>query len=230
MFDEEYPDLMPAPPAPRVGILAGEAGYTTWEGRLKAILTARRCSAYDQGFNDKNTIDAVERWERSLLEDVAKSWYFGGFTEEGSLKSVTEWLDSTLAPWAKETKLRLEEYRRWKISCNTSVPDILPSLGRVGDCPPLFAKVLSLLRQINKSGEWPSTTPGRQLVMKSTCSEQQKVTPLSVALLQPKRPASSPGRRRTHSSKAKAVPPGPLASARCPPFGASPSTTNCSKS
>ncbi|EJK57762.1 hypothetical protein THAOC_22159 [Thalassiosira oceanica] len=63
MFDEKYSGLMLAPAAPHRGLLAGEAGYTLFEGKAKAILSARRCEVYDRGFNDDIIVSAVERWQ-----------------------------------------------------------------------------------------------------------------------------------------------------------------------
>jgi hypothetical protein len=47
--------------------------------------------------------------------------------------------------------------------------------------PTLYEKVLHYLRLADSSGDWPSTTAKRQLVMLSTSKDGSQVTPLSVA-------------------------------------------------
>ena len=72
IFDEEYTNLVPAPPAPSIGLLAGEVSYITWEGRLKTILSARRSDRFPKGWNDEEVIQAVKDWETSIIKHVAK--------------------------------------------------------------------------------------------------------------------------------------------------------------
>ena len=72
IFDEEYTNLVPAPPAPSIGLLAGEVSYITWEGRLKTILSARRSDRFPKGWNDEEIIQAVKDWETSAINHVAK--------------------------------------------------------------------------------------------------------------------------------------------------------------
>ncbi|KAL9188493.1 hypothetical protein ACHAXT_006871 [Thalassiosira profunda] len=176
VFDEDYTNLIPSPPAPHIGLIAGEAQYMKWEGRMKTILNARRTSLYDKGWNEESVVKAVEDWEKDVLDEVARSWYCKGVAADGRLQTETEWLDTMLYPWAKKTRGILEDYRRWKASkaasSSASSTSFLPSpetLDRT--TPPVFEKVLMLLRKADKSGMWPSTTPNRQLVMVSTSND-----------------------------------------------------------
>ena len=72
IFDEEFTHLIPAPPAPSIGLLAGESSYITWEGRIKTVLTARPTNRFHKGWNDEEIIENVIAWEDSMLRDVAK--------------------------------------------------------------------------------------------------------------------------------------------------------------
>jgi hypothetical protein len=141
---------------------------------MKTILSARRTDRYDKGWNDDEVVEAVEEWEKSLLNDVAQNWCGDGVAEDGRLNTGTQWLENVLYPWARETRPLLDDYRRWKASSisETAGPSFLPSLKSIDSLVPiLFEQVLHHLRQADASGLWPSTTPNRQLVMLSTSSE-----------------------------------------------------------
>mmetsp|Transcript_15656 Transcript_15656/g.32922 ORF Transcript_15656/g.32922 Transcript_15656/m.32922 type:complete len:930 (+) Transcript_15656:28-2817(+) len=191
LFDEEYTNLVPAPLAPRLGLLSGEATYMTWEGRLKTILSARLCNIYKKGWNRKEIVNAVEKWEYSLLKDIARGWYWDGVTDDGRLLSEIDWLQNVLHPWAQKTRPLLEDYRRWKaskernestIEKETDDQSLLPPLESIShDVPEIFAKVLDLLRKADASGLWPSTSPKRSLVMVTTNSEESNVKSIAVA-------------------------------------------------
>lgn len=182
VFDEEFTALVPAPPAPSIGLLAGEARYATWEGRLKMILSARRTDRYEKGWNNPDVVRAVEEWEGTALRKAAQKWRCSG-TEGGHLTSVTRWLDEVLDPWATQARVWLEDYRQWKAakgvvatgdaSLVSSMQSIAPAI------TPLFETVLYHLRQADTSGLWPSTTPNRQLVLLST-SQDGSTASLSV--------------------------------------------------
>ena len=72
IFDEDFTHLIPAPPAPSIGLLAGDSSYITWEGRIKTILTARPSNRFLKGWNDEEIIENVIAWEDEMLRDVAK--------------------------------------------------------------------------------------------------------------------------------------------------------------
>ena len=181
LFDEEYSSIMLAPAAPHRGLLAGEAGYTPFEGKAKAILSARRCGVYDRGFNDDSIVSAVERWEVcEALGSVARSWLLEGVTENGEPISVQTWLKETLEPWAAEMTPQLEQYRQWK-SSRRRKPGSCPQLPIESFVPLLYREVLGHLRSIDADGLWPTTTPSRQLVMLSTVADTKRVTSLAVA-------------------------------------------------
>ncbi|KAL7509272.1 hypothetical protein ACHAXN_006317 [Cyclotella atomus] len=176
IFDEEFTHLVPAPPAPSLGLLAGECSYITWEGRIKTILSARPSNRFYKGWNDEEIIENVKVWEQSMLNEVAKGWYWNGLSDDGKLKSETDWVANVLKPWADQTKPLLEEYRRWKSSSTN-----LPTAPIDTNIPILYEKVLHHLRLADSSGEWPSTSAKRQLVMLSTSKDGSQITPLSVA-------------------------------------------------
>jgi len=179
MFDENFTSLVPAPPAPHFGLLQGEATYMTMEGKMQKILNARRCDKYN-GFGNEDVVSSVEEWEVSLLQDVAKTWLREGEAADGTLNSETQWIDNVLMPWSKKTN---ELLKLWRASKTTDVTSFLPPLSSVDpSVPQLYEKVLYYLREADKSGRWPSTTPGRQLVMLSTSNEGQQAN-LSMASL-----------------------------------------------
>ena len=190
MFDEEFVNLVPAPPALHCGLLQGEAQYMAFEGKMKTIMNARRTDRYSYGFGDEDTVAAVEEWERLLLNDVANSWCWNGEAKGGRLRTETHWIENVLYPWAEKTQQLLEDYRGWKASKALDVTT-LKSIDTI--VPPLFEKVLFHLREADKSGMWPSTSPNRQLVMLSTSTESSQVTSLSVAysLANKKEPSKS---------------------------------------
>ena len=157
LFDEEYSSIMLAPAAPHRGLLAGEAGYTPFEGKAKAILSARRCEVYDRGFNDERIVSAVERWEVcEAMGSAARSWLLEGATEDGGLISVESWVTKTLEPWAVKMRPQLEQYRQWK-----SGGKLCPQLHIESFVPLVYREVLSHLRSIDANGLWPTTTPSR---------------------------------------------------------------------
>lgn len=196
IFDEEFTSLVPAPPAPRIGLVSGEATYMTWEGRIKTILNARRTDRYPSvgnslGWNDEELVRNVEEWEKIVLHEVGLGWYWNGEGNNGRLNEEMLWSDNVLYPWARRTRELLDDYRVWKASrvihpsMGTSV---LPSLEGIDHAvPPLFEKVLYYLRQADASGLWPSTTPNRQLVMLSTLNDESHARAISSVHMQAKK-------------------------------------------
>mmetsp|Transcript_20775 Transcript_20775/g.45061 ORF Transcript_20775/g.45061 Transcript_20775/m.45061 type:complete len:832 (+) Transcript_20775:71-2566(+) len=185
IFEEEFTNLVPAPPAPRIGLLSGEVTYAKWEGRMAAILNARRTDRYSKGWNDEEVVSAVEEWEMDVLHDVARGWYCEGEGEDGRLNTETQWLENVLYPWAKKTQVLMEDYRSWKASraTNSTVGNsFLPSLESIDPAaPPIFETVLFHLRRADQSNLWPSTSAGRQLVMLTTSNEESQARTLTVA-------------------------------------------------
>lgn len=197
IFDEAFPHLVPVPPAPSLGLLAGEAAYMTWEGRSELILTPRRCDRYPKGFNQPSTLRKVEEWQKQAHQHIAEAWLNLGFDLDGRLTAERIWTETVLEPWAVRAREQLEEYRTWK-SMNQDVATTatassdaepveqlesensnagivtppMPSLSSIDTTvPTLYQKVLECLRQADASGLWPTTTPKRQLVMVTTPKE-----------------------------------------------------------
>ena len=200
MFDEEYTNLVPAPPAPIFGLISGESQYSLWEGRMKTILNARITDRYPSiskslGWNDKQVVSSVEEWENIVLQEVGRSWYWKGKASDGRLNTEIHWLDTVLHPWATRTQALLHDYRKWKASKTTDTiagPSFLPPLDSINSAvPQLFEKVLHCLRQADSSGLWPSTTPNRQLVMLSTSNDESQAQALSVAHMKAKKNSES---------------------------------------
>jgi tRNA U38,U39,U40 pseudouridine synthase TruA len=183
LFDEEYPHLVPTPPAPMFAVVAAEATYMTWEGKLKTTLNPRICRVYNKGFNQTGTLERVKKWQDEVHEAIAAEWLSSGCDEtNGRLVKEKEWTENVLSPWAHRAKEHLEEYRKWKEARQEnevgsadgeggSVPanKLIPPIESVdASVPDVFHDVLFHLRRLDESGQWPSTTLKRQLVMVST--------------------------------------------------------------
>ena len=200
IFDEEFTTLVPAPPAPSLGLVSGEATYMTWEGRIKTILNARRTDRYPSvgrslGWNDEEVVRAVEEWEQVILHKVGQSWNWKGEGNDGRLNEETQWSDNVLYPWARQTRELLDNYRVWKASRDIHSPlgtSFLPSLESIDPAvPSLFEEVLYYLREADASGLWPSTTPNRQLVILSTLNEESQARAISAVQMQARKNADS---------------------------------------
>ena len=151
----------------------------TWEGRLQCCLSVRRTHAFNKGWNDEDVVTTVEKWEESVLEDVAKGWYREGTADNGQLNAESDWLENVLYPWARQARQELENWRRWKAGALlASLPPVDSVDTRV---PEIYAKCLRLLREADAQGAWPSTTAQRQLVMLSTPNEGEKTKNLTAA-------------------------------------------------
>ena len=229
VFDENYPNLVKTRPAPCIGLVASEASYMTWEGKLKTCLTPGHSAAvYNKGFCQPDTLQRVEDWKDYVYQQIMSQWFSFGFdanedTDNGDgrqrLLAEKDWTENSLIPWSKHAKQQLNDYRSWKENKNTSkctievevAPDeltlgelprevcvgkaggdnqnergissSLPSTNHSGpmvvqpviaddarSIPDVYMKVLYHLRRVDSSGNWPSTTLKRQLVMASTAS------------------------------------------------------------
>jgi hypothetical protein len=200
VFDESYPHLVPTPPAPPFGMIASEAYYNAWEGKMQLILSPRRCNRYQNGWNDKDTLRRVQEWHSSLRQLVVRSWLGLDTSKERLYTNAVScdillaeqvWTSEVLEPWAIQAQKQLLDYRDWKGSGalvdSNAPPNSDSALGweeatvdrpAVSRIPPLssinatvpeqYQKVLQLLREADSSGQWPTTTPKRQLVMIGT--------------------------------------------------------------
>ncbi len=182
VFDEDYTNLVPCPLAPTTGLFASEVNYSSWEGKMNAILTPRLTGRYEKGWNSKEIISEINDFQNEMHKAVARAW--NGVGSEGhslnhDVPSVSKWLKDCLEPWAVRANEQLDDYRNWKAIkdevSNSEDPEasfiekLVPPLTSISaDVPELYAKVLDLLRQADSGGNWPSTTPKRQLVMVST--------------------------------------------------------------
>jgi hypothetical protein len=206
LFDEDYPHLVPTPPAPTCGMLAAEARYMTWEGKLQSILSARLSDRFPRGWNQQCTLDRYKAWQDIVHQDVVKQWLSKGRDEgDGRITLEKEWTENVLLPWVAQAKCRLEDYRLWREQKHEiTAPSEVPADSFLGDqpttrssalgmesvdasVPEAFKEVLYYLRKLDESGQWPATTPKRQLVMVSTeepnDAKQPKTTSLSLARL-----------------------------------------------
>jgi tRNA U38,U39,U40 pseudouridine synthase TruA len=195
VFDEQYPHLVKTPPAPSFAMYAVEAYYTKWEGKLKAILTPRRCHHFSQGWNDEATVSRVLELQTKLRERAAAAWLKDGVDTTGRLMSVNKWFAEVLEPWAVDARKQLEHYRVWKKSVDVASSEIQPSTPSTGNqnnelslssdlrlqlemvdpaVPLAYVKVLHYLRLADSSGNWPATTPNRQVVMVSNLEDEHK--------------------------------------------------------
>jgi hypothetical protein len=210
VFDESYPHLIPTSAAPICGMVAAEARYMSWEGKLKSILSARSTDRYPSGWNQRSTLERVKDWHDTIHEEMARRWLSKGRDEkDGHLNNEKEWTESVLLPWVERTKQHLDDYKKWKRergeqesasqhdnsqvniaeeTTDTVQPLDTSSLQYVNPgVPEAFKEVLYHLWKIDESGQWPSTTLKRQLVMVSTAdsdeAKQQAATSLSMALV-----------------------------------------------
>ena len=212
VFDEDYPHLIPIPPAPTHGMVASAAFYSSWEGKMKSILSARVCDRYDQGWNQETTLRRLEEWKTLVYREIARRWLQMGTDKETGQQLVSQkWLNEFLLPWAVRAKAQLEDYRIWLKSrkrgnvaamedknkqgesiesdgdgARLTTPVISPPLESVdASVPKAFQRVLQLLREADASGLWPATSLKRQLVMISTqegVGEGNEIKPDSLVL------------------------------------------------
>ena len=210
VFDESYPHLIPTPPAPICGMVAAEARYMSWEGKLKSILSARSTDRYPSGWNQRSTLERVKDWHDTIHQEMARRWLSKGRDDtDGRLINEKEWTETVLLPWVEKAKQHLEDYQKWKRervdqelasptdAVQVSLTEETTDAGQPLDTssleyvdpgvPEAFKDVLHHLRKIDESGQWPSTTLKRQLVMVSTAdideAKQQAATSLSMALV-----------------------------------------------
>jgi hypothetical protein len=175
-------------------------------GKVKSILSPRDTDRYADGWNNPSTLKRVKEWQNVMYQEVAKRWLGEGRDAESGRPIIEkQWTENVLKPWAEGAKKHLKEYRVWLQSQSTSnvvtndldpnpnnqtVTPIYPPLDIVdATVPELYEKVLYHLRQIDKRGEWPSTTLKRQLVMVSTTkmdNDDSKAESLSVAYMKAK--------------------------------------------
>jgi hypothetical protein len=227
VFDEDYPHLIPTPPAPQVGMVAGEAYYTSWEGKAKAILSPRICNRYEKGWNQLSTLQRVKDWQMEVHQDIASRWLAQGREEAtGRLMAEKEWTEEVLKPWAQSANQHLDDYRKWVKSRSAAAEAagkaIQPAEMDTGNCegdanpsmsliaplesvdptvPELYQKMLFHLRQVDSSGQWPSTTLKRQLVMISTAEgeEAREGQPASLSMAHMKAKNNSEKRSCSYS-------------------------------
>jgi hypothetical protein len=196
VFDERYPHLVPTPPAPIVGMVAGDAHYMTQEGKTKSILSPRVADRYSRGWNQESTLYRVKDWQEVVYAHMVRKWKTDcRDPTTGRLRMEQEWTEGILLPWAVKANRHLEEYQRWSRSCdqepgliagddvdvvnctNAPVPEELgvTSTEALVDptVPAAYVNVLRCLRALDTSGRWPTTTPKRQLVMISTGEGQE---------------------------------------------------------
>eukprot|EP00536_Pseudo-nitzschia_multiseries_P002329 jgi/Psemu1/183298/e_gw1.30.169.1 len=225
-FDEHYPHLIPTPPAPQHGMVSSEVHYANQEGKTKRILSPRVSNRYTEGWNNEATIRRVKDWQQQVYKYVDSKWKNGGRDENGRLKSEQDWTENVLLPWAEKANRHLQEYKLWKKNqdqpqttktktTTTGLPE--PSATTVSrdeksavpestplpqsECidpavPEMYGDVLHHLRKLDASGEWPSTSSKRQLVMVSTTDgiDETANVPGSLAI------ASAKAKRNEHTN------------------------------
>jgi hypothetical protein len=199
VFDEEYPHLVPTPPAPSIGMISSAAFYMQWEGKTKSILTPRASNYYDKGWNQQATLNRVGDWQNCVYREIANKWLVQQQQQHstmtatatmGRLATEQDWTDNVLQPWAETAKTQLDEYRQWiktreanidatvessQVVAEADAPSLLPSLDSVdASVPEPFAEVARLLRAADQSGLWPSTSLKRQLVISTEGGQQQQ--------------------------------------------------------
>ncbi|GFH56919.1 hypothetical protein CTEN210_13396 [Chaetoceros tenuissimus] len=195
VFDEEYPNLVPCPFVPTTGFHASEMNYSTWEGRMNAVLTPRFNETWKKGWKSVSIREAIHEFEYEVQKTISKAWNTNGEEVPLSrdLPAVEEWVETYLKPWSKRANEQYNDYCLWKKAReevmdsenpDASVWEILtPPLSSISnEVPHLYAKVLELLRKADESGQWPSTTAKRQLVMVSTTNNENEESTTSKSL------------------------------------------------
>lgn len=177
IFDEEYTHLIPTPPAPAYAMYSDSSQYMTWEGKLRKILSPRVAKRCSSGWCEPQVIEEVAEFRQILEHDISDAWFSQGVDSNGRLLTEKIWTEEVLEPWASSAKIELERWRKWKaaskdlssLATNALLATgLLPPLESIDkSIPNLYAKTLFYLRQADKSGLWPTTTPKRKLVMVS---------------------------------------------------------------
>ncbi len=183
VFDENYPHLVPTPAAPLKGMISSEVHYANQEGKTKQILSPRVSTRFSEGWNDQATLRRVKEWQNAVYKHMDNEWNREGRGSSGRLIAEENWTKNILLPWAEKAKRQLEEYRSWKKSSNVigtlessnnmnesaeSVPTTPQTVPVDPTVPEIYREVLQCLRKIDSSGQWPTTSSKRQLVMIST--------------------------------------------------------------
>lgn len=196
VFDENYPHLVPTPPAPLHGMVSCEVHYANQEGKTKRILSPRVSNRFSEGWNDLTTLRRVKTWQNEVYKFIDRKWNEDGRDQTGRLRSEENWTKNILLPWAEKAKRHLEEYRCWKKNREHPLTTTISSLIDKDVCvengsrlkvnaiqqirsidptiPEMFRTVLEHLRKVDVSGEWPTTSSKRQIVMISTDSLKDK--------------------------------------------------------
>ena len=133
----------------------------------------RKCAKFSEGWNDDATLKNIDEWKQRIRASICCQWEKSADTD-GHL--ANDWIKTVLEPWAEKARLQLQEYRTWKQSGQNNIHDTLetpgdslPPLESLNTTvPPVYERVLRLLREADQSGRWPKTSVKRQLVMVST--------------------------------------------------------------
>ena len=200
VFDENYPHLIPTPPAPIHGMLSSEVHYANQEGKTGRILSPRVSNRFSEGWNDMATLRRVKHWRNEVYKYIDSQWTKDGWSENGRLRSEEIWTKTILLPWAEKANRHLKEYRCWKMNrenpqkatssllgeASIIETSIVKNKSRLAESipqqfkpidpkvPDLYIEVLQYLRKLDDSGEWPNTSSKRQLVMISTNDQKNK--------------------------------------------------------
>jgi len=200
VFDENYPHLVPTPPAPLHGMVSCEVHYANQEGKTRRILSPRVSNRFSEGWNDLATLRRVKDWQNEVYKYIDRKWEKDGRDQNGRLRSEEDWTKKILLPWAEKAKRHLDEYRCWKknreqllnatgsnfkgaSTCNNSSVEngsrpetsLIQQIKSIDPTiPEIYNTVLQHLRNLDASGEWPNTSSKRQLVMISTDSSKDK--------------------------------------------------------
>ena len=191
VFDENYPHLVPTLAAPLRGMVSSEVHYANQEGKTKRILSPRVSTRFSEGWNDHTTLRRVKEWQNAVYKHMDNEWNREGRDSSGRLIAEENWTKNVLFPWAEKAKRQLEEYRSWKknreqgTSSNAfgnsnnngsveSVPNTPQTVSVDPTVPEIYREVLQCLRNLDSSGQWPTTSSKRQLVMISTDKVKDK--------------------------------------------------------
>lgn len=188
-------DLLPVPLAPAAPCSLAEVGYSGWQMRLgvgglgvcmSPGAEQRGCTPLE-GWSDEASRSEGARFRRQVLDSAARWWEERGggvgwlrdVLQPGAVKLGREVEASNIRAGVLEED-RSREGRGEEDGCGgrsgsrdesprgasaDGAPLSAEELSSLEEAPAIYAKVLGLLREASASGQWPTSTASRSLVI-----------------------------------------------------------------
>lgn len=168
-------DIFPVPLAPLPPCWLAEVSYSTWQSKLGGVCmspaAAKRLAHPLDGWSDDHTRAAGSVFRQTVQESAASWW-------ETQKNLGAEWLHGVLQPGAARLRTELAAANeRVKAAAADGSDEDSDSAGIVrkklsasemqslSATPPIYTKILRLLREADASGLWPASTPARDSVI-----------------------------------------------------------------